>query len=51
MLDSFNPIHQSELVGKTLGMLLLFIYIGLGVFVSGWCMVAAWLITGERQSI
>lgn len=49
MLDSFKS--QAEMVNQTLNMLLLFIYIGIAVFVSGWIMIGAWLITGERQSI
>jgi ATP-binding cassette subfamily B (MDR/TAP) protein 1 len=49
MLDSFAG--YDDMVNQTFHMLLLFIYVGLGVFASGWVMVAAWLITGERQSI
>jgi hypothetical protein len=49
MLDSFQGVDG--MVSETLKMLLLFIYIGLAAFVSGWVMIGAWLITGERQSI
>lgn len=49
MLDSFKNV--SDMSNQTLSMLLLFIYIGLAVFVSGWIMIACWTITGERQSI
>jgi len=31
--------------------LLKFIYIGAGSFVSGWIMIACWTVAGERQSI
>lgn len=44
MLDSFKS--QADMVGQTLSMLLLFIYIGIAVFISGWIMIGAWLITG-----
>lgn len=44
MLDSFKT--GSNMVDSTLNMLLLFIYIGLAVFVTGWIMIACWLITG-----
>lgn len=44
MLDSFKS--QTDMVGQTLNMLLLFIYIGIAVFVSGWIMIGSWLITG-----
>lgn len=49
MIDSFKS--QTDMVDQTLKMLLLFIYIGIAVFVTGWLMIACWLITGERQSI
>lgn len=32
-------------------MFILFVEIGIGVFGSGWIMIACWLITGERQSM
>lgn len=44
MLDSFKT--KENMVDQTLNMLLLFIYIGLAVFASGWAMIATWLITG-----
>lgn len=49
MIDSFKS--KAEMVDQTKNMLLLFIYIGLAVFATGWIMIASWLITGERQSI
>lgn len=49
MLDSFKS--KQDMTSQTLNMLLLFIYIGIAVFISGWIMIAAWMITGERQSI
>lgn len=44
MLDSFKS--KDQMVDQTKNMLLLFIYIGLAVFASGWLMIACWLITG-----
>lgn len=44
MLDSFK--NKDQMVDQTKNMLLLFIYIGLAVFASGWLMIACWLITG-----
>lgn len=49
MLDSFKGID--DMARQTKDMLLMFIYIGIAVFGSGWIMIAAWSITGERQSI
>lgn len=34
------------MVSETKNMLLLFVYIGLAVFSTGWIMIACWLITG-----
>lgn len=44
MLNSFTGLDG--LTSQTLKMLLLFIYIGLAVFGTGWIMIACWLITG-----
>jgi ATP-binding cassette subfamily B (MDR/TAP) protein 1 len=49
MLNSFS--EASSMVQESLDMFVLFIEIGIGVFGSGWIMIACWLITGERQSI
>jgi hypothetical protein len=49
MLDSFKK--GSDLGNATLDMLLIFIYLGVAVFVTGWIMIGSWAITGERQSI
>lgn len=49
MLNSFSD--SDSMVDQTLNLMLTFIYIGLGVLVSGWIMIACWLITGERQAI
>lgn len=44
MIDSFKS--KTEMVNETKNMLLLFVYIGLAVFFTGWVMIACWLITG-----
>jgi len=31
--------------------MILFIYVGISVFIGGWTMFACWMITGERQAI
>ena len=49
MLQSFSD--ADSMVEQTKTLMLTFIYIGLGVFASGWIMIACWLITGERQAI
>ena len=49
MIDRFQG--TDNLVDQTFDLLKTFIYISLGVFASGWIMIATWLISGERQSI
>lgn len=49
MIDSFKTPEEME--QEVLDMFLLFIYLGIAVFTAGWIMTAAWLYTGERQSI
>ena len=49
MLDSFKTL--TDLTSTTLYLLLVFIYLGVAVFVTGWIMIGSWAITGERQSI
>jgi hypothetical protein len=44
MLDSFK--NGSDLGNATLDMLLIFIYLGLAVFATGWIMITCWVITG-----
>jgi ATP-binding cassette subfamily B (MDR/TAP) protein 1 len=49
MLDSFKTL--TDLTSITLYLLLVFIYLGVAVFVTGWIMIGCWSLTGERQSI
>ena len=49
MIDTFKS--KAEMVDQAREMLLIFVYIGLGAFITGWIMIGCWLITGERQSI
>lgn len=44
MIDSFSSID--DMVHQTLDMLKIFVYISIGIFISGWIMIASWLITG-----
>lgn len=48
-IDNFK--NADALVQDTRDVLLKFVYIGLGVIVFGWVMVACWNIAGERQAI
>lgn len=47
MIDSFGELGTDT--AKT--MMLNFIYLGLGSFITGWGMYACWMIAGERQGI
>ena len=49
--DILNSFNQQDLVEDAKNTMLKFIYIGLGAFVSGWIMIACWVITAERQAI
>ena len=47
MIDSFGGSG----LDAAKGMMLNFIYVGLGAFGAGWGMFACWMIAGERQGI
>ena len=47
MIDSFGESG----IEAAKGMMLNFVYVGLGAFAAGWGMFACWMIAGERQGI
>ena len=49
MTNSFGNASDTENAAK--GIMLNFLYIGLGAFAAGWGMFACWMISGERQGI
>lgn len=42
---------SSEALDKAKSVMLNFVYLGIGVFFSGWGSFSCWMITGSRQSI
>ena len=48
--DVFNS-SPDVIVDAAAKQLLKFVYLSIGTLFMGWCMIAGWIITGERQAV